>query len=63
MAEKDSIIIYTANDLVDIFRISKTQAYNPIHAYGFPPIRINNRYFVPEDALCKWINPIHRAKF
>lgn len=56
ITDTNDIVMYTADDIKDIFHFSRSQAYSLIHANGFPSIRINNRYVVPKDALEKWIN-------
>ena len=45
-----------ANDVKDYMRISRTQAYEQMHAEGFPLIRIGKRMLAPRDKFLQWVD-------
>jgi predicted DNA-binding transcriptional regulator AlpA len=45
----------TAKDIQEIFMIGKNTAYELMNSKGFPTLRINNRLYVSQSALNKWI--------
>ena len=45
-----------ANDIKEYMRISRTQAYEQMHAEGFPLIRIGKRMIVPRDKFLQWVD-------
>ena len=49
------IIMYNTEDIMNIFRCGKRQAYELMHAPGFPAITIGKRIFVEKKQLLKWI--------
>ena len=44
-----------ANDIKEYMRISRTQAYEQMHAEGFPLIRIGKRMLAPRDKFLEWV--------
>ena len=44
-----------ANDIKEYMRISRTQAYEQMHAEGFPLIRIGKRMLAPRDQFLEWV--------
>ena len=44
-----------ANDIKEYMRISRTQAYEQMHAVGFPLIRIGKRMLAPRDKFLEWV--------
>lgn len=48
----------TVNDICDILRIGKTQAYALMHNDTFPSYRIGNKMFITEEALDDWLRKI-----
>ena len=49
----DKLLIY--RDLMSIMGIGQGTAYELIHSKCFPSIKINNRYYVRQSALEKWL--------
>ena len=45
-----------ANDIKEYMRISRTQAYEQMHADGFPLIRIGKRMLAPRDKFLQWVD-------
>ena len=45
-----------ANDIKEYMRISRTQAYEQMHAEGFPLIRIGKRMLAPRDKFLQWVD-------
>lgn len=51
----EKIVMYTAKDIQRIFGCCNKQAYKIMKIKGFPSISIDNRIYVEESALRKWI--------
>ena len=47
--------LLTVKDVQSILNIGRTTAYQLMRSSGFPTLRINNRLFVSQEALEKWI--------
>ena len=45
-----------AKDVERYMRISRTQAYEQMHAEGFPLIRIGKRMLAPRDKFLQWVD-------
>ena len=56
--ESGTLKVYTAKDLQLLFGIGKDRAYQLLHSKYFPVITINNRMFVTEDSLKKWLQSL-----
>lgn len=46
----------TANDLVNIFPLSRSRIYELMRDPSFPTMRLGRRVIVPRDALIDWLN-------
>ena len=55
--------VYTAKDLQSILKIGKNAAYALMRSAGFPSYKINERYFVTEVSLNKWLSSIEGKEF
>lgn len=55
--------IYTVKDLQSVLKIGRDAAYSLMKSAGFPSYQINDRYFVTEESLDKWLNSIEGKKF
>lgn len=55
--------VYTAKDLQSILKIGKNAAYALMRSAGFPSYKINERYFVTEVSLDKWLSSIEGKEF
>ena len=49
-------IMLTANELMEILRISRSNAYLVMKMKGFPTLRIGDRMVVSRDRLIAWID-------
>ena len=45
-----------ADKIANYMRISRTQAYEQMHAEGFPLIRIGKRMLAPRDKFLQWVD-------
>lgn len=54
MTENDPIL-YTVDDIQEIFKIGRSNAYKLLVSDGFPSIRLNKKLFVERKKLEEWI--------
>lgn len=55
MVDKKEIILYTIDDIKQIFKIGRNKALALMSSSGFPSFRINRKLYVSKDELEKWI--------
>ncbi len=55
--------LLTPKDIQCIFSIGKNQAYALMHSAGFPSITINNRIYVTQENLKKWLDTYTGRKY
>ena len=55
--------LLTPKDIQCIFSIGKNQAYALMHSSGFPSITINNRIYVTQENLKKWLDTYTGRKY
>lgn len=48
-------MVYTAEDIMIMLKISKSTAYNLLHDAPFSVIRIGDIYRVPKEAFDVWV--------
>ena len=48
--------LLTPKDIQVIFSVGRNQAYSLMHSAGFPTITINNRLYVEQEKLKKWLD-------
>lgn len=48
-------VMYTVNDIQNIFGIGRTKAYQLMCSSGFPSIRLNKKLLVSKEKLEEWI--------
>lgn len=53
---ENDIILYTPEDLQNIFKCSKNHAYQIMHSKTFPSIQINRRLYITKENLTKWLS-------
>ena len=53
--EKAKEKMLAVKDIQAIFKCGKNQAYEIVHANGFPSIRISRRLHVSEQAFTAWL--------
>ena len=45
-----------ADQVAEVLGISRANAYQLMHSYGFPTLQIGKRMVVPKDKLVQWID-------
>lgn len=55
--------LLTPKEIQCIFSIGKNQAYALMHSTGFPSITINNRIYVTQENLKKWLDTYTGRKY
>lgn len=55
MIDKTDPVLYTVNDIMRIFRMGKSRAYQLMVSDGFPSFRLNKKIYVSQEKLEKWI--------
>lgn len=53
--DSKEIVLYTVEDIEDIFKMGRTKAYELMASQGFPSFRLNNRLYVEKEKLSRWI--------
>ena len=46
----------SVEDLRDVLRISRTRAYEIIHAEGFPAVWLGRRCVIPREKFLSWMD-------
>lgn len=49
-------IMLSVTEVAKFLGISRTNAYELIHAEGFPKIQLGKRIVIPKDKLLDWLN-------
>ena len=64
---KDEIVsdkmLYTVDDIREIFQIGRTKAYQLMVSDGFPSFRLNKKLYVSSEKLSEWINKNTRKTY
>lgn len=55
-------LLYSVSDLQQVLGIGRSLAYMLLARDDFPKIVINGRYFIPVDALRRWIEKESRRR-
>ena len=63
MIDSGEIILYTVSDIQRIFKIGRNKAYQLMSSSGFPSITINNRIYVTQENLKKWLDTYTGRKY
>lgn len=53
--DKNKIVLYNVNDIREIFKCGRRQAYELMNSDTFPSFRINTKLLVSKIELEKWI--------
>lgn len=53
--ENQTPILYTVDDMQQIFKIGRCKAYQLMSSSGFPAIRLNKKLLVEKGKLEDWI--------
>lgn len=51
-----------ADQVADVLGISRANAYQLMHQYGFPTLQIGKRMVVPKDKLIQWMDKNAKVK-
>lgn len=54
--EKTEIILYTVDDIQEMFKIGRTKAYELMSSDGFPSFKLNNKSYIERGKLLNWID-------
>lgn len=49
------IVLYTVDDIREIFKIGRTNAYALMSANGFPSFKMNAKLYVKREHLIAWL--------
>ena len=55
MVDKSMPLLYTVNDIMKIFHLGRTKAYQLMESDGFPSFKLNRRLYVESEKLNKWL--------
>lgn len=50
--------VYKAKDLMTILKIGRDTAYALMRSSTFPSYKLNERYYVTEEALNRWLSSL-----
>lgn len=53
--DETEIIMYNVEDIMRIFHMGRSKAYQLVNSDGFPRVRLNNKILVPKNNLEDWI--------
>lgn len=53
--DETEIIMYNVEDIMRIFHMGRSKAYQLVNSDGFPRVRLNNKILVPKNSLEDWI--------
>jgi len=55
VVDKQDIVLYTIDDIKQIFKIGRNKALALMSSSGFPSFRINRKLYVSKNELERWI--------
>ncbi len=58
-----NIVLYTVDDIQEMFRLGRTRAYELMSADGFPAFRLNRKVYVERGKLMDWVNKMGGKTF
>lgn len=53
--ENQETLVYTINEFADLFKISKSMAYQLARIDGFPKIRVGKKILILKNGLEQWM--------
>ena len=56
-------MLYTVDDIREIFQIGRTKAYQLMVSDGFPSFRLNKKLYVSSEKLSDWIDKNTRKTY
>lgn len=54
--DTNTIVLYTVEDIQQIFKLGRTKAYELMSSDGFPSFRLNTKLYVERGKLQNWID-------
>ena len=48
-------LFLNANTVAQVLGVSISSAYELMHEWGFPALRVGNRIIVPKEKFCQWV--------
>lgn len=61
--EKETINVLTVKDVSNILKIGRDSTYSLMKSSAFPSYRLNNKLYVTEENLNKWLNSLTHKQF
>lgn len=55
MIDNSMPVVYTVSDIMQIFHLGRTKAYQLMESDGFPSFKLNRRLYVEREKLNKWL--------
>lgn len=61
--EQERINVLTVKDVSGILKLGRDSTYSLMKSNSFPSYRLNNKLYVTEENLNKWLNSITHKQF
>lgn len=61
--EQETIKVLTTKDVSAILKLGRDATYSLMKSNSFPSYRLNNKLYVTEENLNKWLNSITHKQF
>lgn len=55
--------VYTVKEIQSILKVGRNVAYALMSSKGFPSYKINERYYVTDESLNKWLHSLEGKEF
>lgn len=55
MIDNNAPVLYTVDDIQNIFKIGRTKAYQLMCSSGFPSFKLNKKLYISKEKLEDWI--------
>lgn len=63
MPNNKDLVLYTVDDVMEIFKIGRTKAYQLMVSDGFPSFRLNRKLYVSSEKLSDWVEKNTRKSY
>lgn len=63
MPNNKDLVLYTVEDVKEIFKIGRTKAYQLMVSDGFPSFRLNRKLYVSSEKLSEWVEKNTRKSY
>lgn len=54
--DRNDIVLYTVEDIQNIFKLGRTKAYELMSSDGFPSFKLNSKVYIEKNKLTEWIS-------